>query len=273
VVKLAITLCLSCIGIFSFSQNAKQTLISSYIKTGAYSAKQNDIFSFSANQGGLARLKTFSVGAYSERRFMLSELTLFSTVVGLPTRSGNFGFQLHRYGNATYSEMQGGLAYARKLNESLDVGVQFNYYNLQIAGYGNTGAVNFEAGALFHFTDQLHGGIHLYNPTSVKLGKNGEESLPSVYSAGLGYDASDDFFISAEVEKISDLPLNVNGAVQYKFANRFFARAGVATATSIYFLGTAFILKNFRVDVMASIHPQLGVTPGFMLLYTKPSKD
>jgi hypothetical protein len=273
VLKLAAIVCICLLSTFSFSQNAKQTLISSYLKTGAYSTKHNDVFSFSGNQASLARLKTFSAGAYSERKFMLNELTLFSASAALPTNSGNFGMQIHHYGSSYYGEMQGGLAYARKLNESIDVGVQFNYYNLQIAGYVNAGAVNFEAGALFHFTEQLYGGIHVYNPTSVKLGKNEEEKIPAVYTAGLGYDVSEDFFISTEIEKTEDLPLNVNVSAQYKFADRFLARGGVLTATSIYFLGTGFCFKNFRFDVMASVHPQLGVTPGLMLIYQKPAKN
>lgn len=271
--KLAILLFLCLLSICSFGQNAKQTLISSYSKVGAYSTKQSDVFSFSANQASLAQLRTFSAGAYSERKFMLNELTLFSASAALPTHSGNFGLQIHNYGNSSYGEMQAGLAYARKLNENIDVGVQFNYYNLRVAGYGNAGAVNFEAGALFHFTEQLHGGVHVYNPTSVKLGKNKDEKIPAVYSAGLGYDASDDFFISTEVEKTEDLPLNVNVSVQYKFADRFLARGGVVTATSIYFLGAGFMFKNFRFDVTSSIHPQLRITPGVMLIYTKPSKN
>jgi hypothetical protein len=273
VLKLAIFLCLFLVSIFSFGQNAKQTLISSYLKTGAYSKTQNDVFSFSANQANLAQFKTFSAGIYSERKFMLNELNLFSTCVALPTKSGNFGMQIHNYGNSSYGEMQVGLAYARKLNESIDVGVQFNYYNMRVAGYGNTGAVNFEAGALFHFTEQLHGGIHVYNPTSMKLGKNEEEKIPAVYAGGLGYDVSEDFFISTEVEKTEGLPLNVNVSAQYKFADRFLARGGVATATSIYFLGAGFNFKTFRFDVMASVHPQLGVTPGLLLIYQKPSKN
>ena len=162
--KLAVILYLCFVSIFSFGQNAKQTLISSYLKTGAYSKTQSDVFSFSANQASLAQLRTFSAGAYSERKFMLDELTLFSASAALPTHSGNFGLQIHDYGNSSYGEMQAGLAYARKLNESIDVGVQFNYYNLRVVGYGNANAINFEAGALFHFTEQLHGGMHVFGP-------------------------------------------------------------------------------------------------------------
>jgi hypothetical protein len=254
-------------------QNAKQSLITPYLKGGAYSKRHGDVFSFAANQAALAQIKTFSAGIYSERKFMLSELNLFSTSVALPTNSGNFGLQLHRFGNSLYSEMQTGLAYARKLSDYIDVGVQFNYYAMQISGYGNATSINFEAGALFHFTNELHGGIHMYNPTSSKLGKNEEEKLPAVYSAGLGYDASDNFFVSAEIEKTEDLPVNVNASIQYKFANRFLARGGVVTGSSVYFFGAGFILQSFRFDVTASVHPQLGVTPGLLIIYSKHVKE
>jgi hypothetical protein len=248
-------------------------LVSPYLKAGAYSLKLADVFSFSANQAALAQTKVFSGGVFSERKFMLEELNLFSATVAMPTHSGNFGLQVHHLGNSVYSEMQAGLAYGRKLNEYVDVGVQFNYYTHKITGYGNASAINFEAGAIFHFTDQLHGGIHLYNPTSTKIGKNGEETLPVIYSAGFGYDASENFFINAEIEKVEGLPLNVNTTIQYKFADHFLARAGVVTGTSVYFLGLGFRLQKFRLDATALLHPQLGVTPGLLLIYTKPNKE
>jgi hypothetical protein len=254
-------------------QNAKQTLIAPYIKTGAYSHQQSDVFSFTTNQAALGQTKTFSAGVFGERKFMLNELNSFSAAAALPTHSGNFGLQLLHYGNSLYSEMQTGLAYGRKLSDYIDVGVQFNYYTMQITGYGNATAINFEAGALFHFTDKLHGGVHVYNPTSSKVGKNNEERLPAVYNAGLGYDASENFFISAEIEKTEDLPINVNAIMQYQFADHFLVRGGVATNTSVYFLGVGFRLQHFRVDATASIHPQLGITPGVLLIYTKPVKE
>ena len=257
----------------SAAQTARQSLIPSYIKTGAYSNKQTDVFSFSENQAALTRIKTFSAGAFSERRFMIDELDFFSAALALPTHTGNFGLQLHHFGNSIYSETQGGLAYGKKLNDYLDVGVQFNYYTMHISGYGNAAAINFDAGLIFHFTEQLHGGIHVYNPTSSRLGKFNEEKLPAEYSIGLGYDASENFFISTEIEKIEDLALNVNTSLQYKFADRFFARCGIATATPLIFFGVGVTMKDFRIDIAASIHPQLGVTPGLLLLYTKSSKE
>jgi hypothetical protein len=256
-----------------FSQTAKQSFISPYIKTGAYSHKQADVFSFGTNQASLVTARSFSAGVFSERKFMLSDLNLFSAAFALPTTSGNFGLQVHRFGNSAYNETQAGIAYARKLSDYIDVGVQFNYYTMRIAGYGNAAAINFEAGAIFHFTDNLHGGVHVYNPTAGTIGKNEKERLPAVYSAGLGYDASESFFINAEIEKTENLPLSVNASIQYKFSERFLARGGMVSSTSVYFFGAGFILHNIRIDATASVHPQLGVTPGVLLIYTKPKKQ
>ena len=256
-----------------FSQSAKQSLISPYLKTGAYSHNHDDVFSYNANQAALAKTTALTAGVFSERKFMLNELNLFSAAFALPTQSGNFGLQLHHFGNSNYSEMQAGIAYGRKLSDYVDVGVQFNYYTMRISGYGNAAAINFEAGAIFHFTDQLHGGVHVYNPTSSRIGKNEEERIPAIYSAGLGYDASDNFFVSTSIEKTENEELNVIVSMQYKFADRFLARGGVATATSVFFFGAGVSLQSFRLDATASVHPQLGVTPGLMLVYTKPVKE
>ena len=255
------------------SQSAKQSLIPAYLKTGPYSNNHTDVFSYSANQAALAKTRSFTAGVFSERKYLLNELSLFSAAFALPTQSGNFGLQLHHFGNSNYSETQAGIAYGRKLSEYVDVGLQFNYYTMRISGYGNAAAVNFEAGAIFHFTEQFHGGIHVYNPTSSKIGKIEEERIPAVFSVGLGYDASENVLVSATMEKTENEDLNVIASIQYKFAERFLARGGVSSAASVFFFGVGFTMQYFRLDATASVHPQLGVTPGLMLIYTKPTKE
>ena len=55
---------------------------------------------------------------------------------------------------------------------------------MRIAGYGSAGTVNFEAGAIFHFSERFHLGLHIYNPVGGKFGKNTDEKLASVYTMG-----------------------------------------------------------------------------------------
>ncbi len=238
-----------------------------YSGLGVYSITNADVFSFSANQASLAQLKNASAGIYGERRFLLNDLNTYIAAVGLPTQSGNFGLKAAYYGASEYNETQLGLAYARKLGSKLDIGAQFNYNGIRVAGYGNATAISFEIGTLLHLTDKLHVGIHLNNPIGGKFGKDQQEKLASVYTIGFGYEASDKFFISTEIVKEEDQPVNVNAGLQYKFISQLFARVGMSAATSTAWMGIGLSWKLLRVDVTAAYHPQLGITPGLLLLF------
>ena len=254
-------------------QTVRRPVTALYTGLGAYSINHIDPFSFTNNQASLAQFKSVSAGVYGERRFMLDELSLYQLAVVVPTRSGNFGVKAGYYGFSEYNESQIGFAYGRKLGTKVDVGVQFNYNGVQISGYGNASAVNFEIGSILHLTDKLNAGIHLYNPVGGKFGKNADEKLASVYSFGIGYEASDKFFVSAEIEKEENQNININIGMEYKFLSQLMARAGIATNTSNIYGGVGLFLKTFRVDVVASYHPQLGITPGILLIYTSSKKE
>ncbi|MBL7738590.1 MAG: hypothetical protein JNK14_05175 [Chitinophagaceae bacterium] len=256
-----------CSAMSAHGQVLRRPLAAPYMGLGAYSVNHTDVFSFTSNQASLAQLKNAVAGVYGERRFMLAELSHYTAVIGLPTRSGNFGLRTGYSGFSEYNETQLGLAYAMKLGSKADIGVQFNYNAIRIPAYGNISAISFEAGAIFHITDKLHTGFHINNPVGGKFGKDQQEKLPSVYTAGFGYDASEKFFFSAEVIKEEDQPVNVNAGVQYIFIPQLRARAGMSSATSSAWLGLGLSLKSFRIDVASTYHPQLGITPGLLLLF------
>jgi hypothetical protein len=250
------------------AQTLRRPVAATYTGLGAYSLTHADVFSFAANQASLAQLKNASAGVYGERRFLLSELNNYTAAIGLPTSSGNFGLKANYYGFTDYNETQLGLAYARKLGKKVDVGAQFNYHGISIAaGYGNSSAISFELGTVLHISDRLHAGLHAANPVGGKFGKNEEEELSAVYTLGLGYEASEKFFVSAEIQKEEDRPVNVNAGLQYKFIPQLLVRAGMSSATSSGWLGVGLKIKTFRIDVTANYHPQLGITPGLLLLF------
>ncbi|HET9744911.1 MAG TPA: hypothetical protein VFP97_04300 [Chitinophagaceae bacterium] len=270
--KTFLILLLICCYSFVSAQPVRRPIAALYTGLGAYSNNHVDVFSFTNNQASLSQMKNVSAGAYGERRFMLDELSLYQLAIAVPTKSGNFGVRAGYFGFSEYNESQIGLAYARKLGTKLDVGVQFNYNGVHAGGYGNASAVNFEIGTILHLTDKLNGGVHAYNPVGGKFGKNAEEKLASIYTIGLGYEASDKFFVSAGIEKEENQPVNVNAGMQYRFLPQVMARAGIATNTSNVYAGVGLFLKTFRIDVVASHHPQLGITPGLLLIYNSSKK-
>jgi hypothetical protein len=253
------------------SQTVQTPLSVIYTRTTTYSSIQKDAFSFAGNQASLAGNKNISIAMYGERRFMLAELSSYQLAFALPTSSGNFGLLANYFGSAVYNQSQVGLAYARNLGK-IDVGAQFNYHQFKIQGYGNASAINFDLGTILHINDQFQTGVHVYNPTRVSLGKNNEEKLPMIYSFGLGYDASEKLFIGTEIEKVEDQPVNIHAGLQYSFDAKLFARAGVSSSTSSFYLGAGFLWSGFRIDISASLHPTLGVTPGLLMMYSSPGK-
>ena len=266
--KIKLSLLLACIINFNSvtAQSLRYALAQPYISLSAYSVQQNDALSFTGNQAALAGVKNAGIGIYGERRFMLSETSVYTLAGSLPTRLGNFGLMINYAGFKNFNENKIGLAYARKLGKFLDVGVQFNYYSYRIPSYGNASTINFEIGAMMHVTDKLNAGIHVYNPVSGKLGKNSGEKLASAYKMGIGYDASDKFFISSEIIKEEDKPVNVIAGLQYRFAKQFFARAGFISETTSAYAGAGVAWKNLRLDISSSYHPQLGFSPGILLI-------
>lgn len=268
------TIALLFIFIFNLqAQNLRYQLALPYLSLGAYSTKQQDAFSFINNQAALAKIKLPGVGVYGERRFMLEENSVYGLAVAIPTSMGNLGLSMNYRGFSAFNEQKAGLAYARSLGEKIDVGIQFNYYSYRVAGYGNASAINGEIGLLMHVTEKLTTGIHAYNPVGTKLGKTGDEKLAAAYNFGVGYDATENFYVSTELVKEEGKPINAVGGIRYQFMKKFFARAGFMSDTGSGYGGVGVAWNNLRLDVSGSFHPQLGFSPGLMFIINFGSED
>ena len=248
------------------AQSLRRPVAASYLGLGAYSIHHVDVFSVTANQAALARINVPAFGVYGEKRFLLDATNMYSAIAALPTSKGNFACQADYFGYKNYNESQLGIAYARGLGTKLDLGIKFNYYSFRIPGFQNASAVNFEIGAIAHLTEKLNAGIHFYNPVGGNLSKTDNEKLGSVYRIGIGYEASENFLISTEIVKQEDMPVNVNAGVQYNFAQQFFARTGIASENESPYAGAGISWNNLRLDISVSYHPQLGLSPGLMLI-------
>ncbi len=185
---------------FIYAQALRQPISAVYLGLGAYSTQQNDVFSFVNNQAALAQYEDAAAGVYGERRFMLTETSVYTAAIAIPSALGNFGVSVRYMGYKNFNENQVGLAYGRSLGKKVDIGVQFNYYGYSVPSYNSDNTVNFEIGAMVHLTDKLNAGLHVYNPVGGKFSKT-DEKLTSAYKIGLGYDASEKFFISCRIGK------------------------------------------------------------------------
>lgn len=252
------------------AQVVKQPLTPQYTGLGAYSNNFSDVFSATANQASLAQSKTVGFSVYGERRFLLEELSGYTAIAALPTASGVVGLQADLFGSAAFNESQLGILYAKKISSFVDIGAKFNYYSVRIPGYGTASAVNFDLGTIIHFSDKFHGGIHIYNPGSSRLGKYANQRLASVYQLGIGYEVSEMVFVTAELSKKESLPPSVSTALQYNIQKDIFIRGGFSTSTNSGFVAVGLRLSFARIDLNTAYQPVLGFTPGLLLLFNLP---
>jgi len=66
------------------AQALRQPISAVYLGLGTYSTQQQDVFSFVNNQAALAQTEHASAGVYSERRFMLTETSVYTAAVTVP---------------------------------------------------------------------------------------------------------------------------------------------------------------------------------------------
>jgi len=244
-----------------------------YSTLGTYSQNFKNAFSFISNQSALSSQRSIVAGAYAERKFALEELNFCVFALSFPAASGGLGLELNYFGFADYNESKIGLGYGRRLGKMVDAGIQLDYHLFHVAGYGNAGTINFEAGIFLHPVEKVTIGLHVFNPVGGKLGKNPGEKLASIYKYGLGYEVSQEACLSLEVIKEEDRPVYAHIAVQYFFDRQFFAGAGIETATASPFGGLGLKWKNIRLDISAEYHPQLGFSPALWFVVFVKSED
>lgn len=234
-----------------------------------------DVYAASNNQAGLAYLTTPRTAVYHQRRFMLPELSLNSAVAALPVSSGVFGLSVTRFGFSAYNDSKVGIGFAKKLLDNLAGGIQVDLLSTSIAGYGSRFAITFEAGILAEITEELHFGVHIYNPTRASLGEGHEEAekTPAILRAGLSYRQKGNYLIALEVEKDIDFPPVLKAGIEYLLTDFFSLRAGISTGVSSYSFGGGLAFDNLEIAISGAHHQYLGFTPSISIQYFFDKKD
>jgi len=240
-----------------------------YVSVGAYSKNFTDPFSGAVNQAALAQVKRVGAGVYGGRMFMLKELSSYLACLVLPVKKGGLGLTARYFGGTYYNNSQVGIGYGRSLHPALDIGVQFNYNRVLLAGYGAKASMSVEAALMIHVSTPLHIALHLYQPATSRYGVYKTEKFSSVFTTGIGYEASDKLLITADIVKEQEAPVAISAAMQYILAKQFFTRLGITGNTGNYFLGLGLQWSNCRLDINSSWHSRLGFSPGIMIVFSK----
>ena len=166
-----------------------------------------------------------------------------------------------------------GLSYAIKLAKWVSLGVQLDYLNTKISGYGSKNYVTFELGVFSKPIDELAIAFHVYNPLKIYVDRATGEKVPTLFRLGITYEAIKKFFISAQIDKDLKNKLIFRAGVEYTLKDLINFRAGVATDPVTGTLGIGVMLKQgINFDVAFSYQGTLGFQPHFGIVYTIKKK-
>lgn len=236
---------------------------------GNASVSLSDVWSAHHNQAGLGFVRDISAGVYYENRFLLKEISVRGAAVALPIKAGTFGLCITNFGYSQFSENKYSLSFAKAFGTKFSVGIAMDYISTRIAeGYGNKGAFAAEIGILAKPIKGLSIGAHVYNPTRAKIAEYNDERLPTIIRLGADYNFSDKVTLALETQKDIAQKAEFKAGIEYKAVKEFYLRIGISTNPTLSTFGFGINLKSFKMDVSASYHQVLGISPQLGLSYS-----
>lgn len=265
-----ILLLLGCIAaIHGQAQSAHASLSAFCTGSGAYGKDSNSLFAVRINPAALSNVKTTVVGIGAEQKWGMVGVNQFTGIVAFSSHSGSWALQADYLGFFGFNQSRIGLSYGRSLGEKMDIGTTFHASGLKIPGYVHTTAISFDAGIIFHFSKKLHGGMSVQSPVQVSIRKHAESSPAVLFRTGLGYDVSEQFFLTAEVIKQAEAISAFQIAASYRPVRELLLRTGINIQEALFFVGAGIEYRSLFLHLMITRHPQLGLAPSLMLQFQR----
>lgn len=233
------------------------------------------VYSAYNNQAAGAYLEHPGVGLYYSPIFVGEGVSNISGIVTVPIKkAGTFGVSVNYFGYSLYNEKKLGISYAIKLAKYLSIGMQMDYINAKISGYGSKNYATFEFGIFSRPIDELSIAMHIYNPLKLYVDKKTGEKIPSVFRLGVTYEARKKFFISTQIDKdFMQKGVVFRAGVEYTLKDLISFRAGVASApvTGSFGIGVT-IRQGLSIDAAFSYMTTLGFQPHIGIVYEVKKK-
>jgi len=241
---------------------------------GMSSVSMVNVYSAYNNQAAGAYLERPSFGIYYAPVFIGQGVSNISGIFAMPVKKGGtIGVSVNYFGYSLFNDKKVGLSYAIKLAKWMSLGVQLDYLNTKISGYGSKNYVTFEMGLFSRPIDELSIAFHVYNPLKIYVDRATGEKVPTLFRLGITYEAVKKFFISAQIDKDLKNKVIFRAGVEYTLKDIVSFRAGLATDPVTGTFGLGVLLKQgVGFDAAFSYQGNLGFQPHFGIVYTIKKK-
>jgi hypothetical protein len=235
---------------------------------GGTSAAHVNAWSAANNAGAITEVSSPQIGLYNEQRFGNNNLRLNNISFVSPVKKYlHIGGFVNYFGYQAFNQQKIGMSVAKKLSETLSLGVQANYVATNIEGYGSTGTMAFGVGVMVKPIIGMRIGFTVFNITQQTYPNATPEAIQPYAKLGLAYDVSEKITLHTEADQVLNQDIIIRGGILYKIHPIVQLALGAASKPVYYTGGTSLLIKKLRLDIAVSIHEVLGVTPHIGISY------
>ena len=174
------------------------------------------------------------------------------------------GLLIGNYGIDGFRQNQVSAAYAKKLFKGTRLGIQVNYYNLQIQDFGSRTNFDLSVGVQHDFSETISTGFYLVNPFS--------ETLSNQISGGIGFSIlgkiTDALSVYSSVFRDWEGLLDLRPGIKYQLIDQIDILWSINTeGTSMNFGTDISITPDWSVLLAYNTHQFLGNSLSFSTMY------
>lgn len=206
---------------------------------------------------------TFALGYINY--YCIQELGSGTFSVGLPTKSGTFGFGFVASGFTHITENKVTLSFGKSIAKNISAGIGMNWLSFnQPSDYRDLYAWIPSLGLQWLPGEKWITGITVINPALQEYIPKGYRKIPACIVTGLGFKPSDEFLVLLEMQNISGDKIRFILGIEASLLKSLFLRLGITRHDySSYSAGAGYVKKNLIFDVAVIHHPVLGFSPAF----------
>jgi hypothetical protein len=222
----------------------------------------SDAFSALNNIGALASHKDITAYFSSSMLYGIPGLMKMGAGLSCGLLGGITAINLFRFGDGLFNEHKLGIGYSHKVR-FISLGLQVNYIQYTMEGYGSAGVVCFEFGGRVEICPQILFGAYIFNPTQANPYKDNGSILPVLLRSGLSYRPVDHLMMNVEYYYYVFLKHCLSFGLEYIIREKIMLRTGITLETLRSTFGIGFKPGRFRIDYAADVHPLLGISHEF----------